>query len=116
MKAKGEATSILLTVNRRKRRITSMTTTSVAHNTEGAAPKRHGAEPKFQIGDAVTFTNDYGVVFPGKTVIGVEVWSWQADEYRYFISPTDTPWFSAPERCLAPAGSVPAYDATPEAS
>ena len=65
-------------------------------------------EPLFRIGDAVTLTNEYGAVFAGKTVVGVEVWSWRPDEYRYFLSPTDTPWFSTPERLLdkAPATTV----------
>lgn len=58
----------------------------------------------FKVGDAVTMTNDYGVVFEGKKVIGIA-----DDEFakengpRYFIAPTDTPWFSVHEKSLVAA-------------
>jgi hypothetical protein len=57
---------------------------------------------KFKIGDAVTFINDYGVAFYGKTVIGIEYWHWSQhpDKPRYFYTPTDSPWFSVAEANL----------------
>jgi len=76
--------------------------------TTNQSPKRPAGEPKFQVGDAVTFTNEYGVVFPGKTVTGIEVWESQPDVYRYFFSPTDTPWYSTRESLLAKAVASPA--------
>ncbi len=54
--------------------------------------------PKFQVGDKVIFTNDYGVVFPDKTIVEVDI-----DEslgypvFRYFYSPHDAPWYGARE-------------------
>lgn len=53
----------------------------------------------FHVGDVVTFTNDYGVKFPGVTVVGTEFWQ-RRDERRYFFSPTSAPWFSVPESSL----------------
>ena len=61
--------------------------------------------PKFKIGDAVTFTNDYGVVFKGKRIVGFEKWAdgTRPDEQRYFYAPSDSPWFSVPESALRAA-------------
>lgn len=61
-----------------------------------------GAVPKFQIGDAVIFTNDYGVTYPGKTIAGIEDRT-EKDflrGMRYFIEPTDAPWFPVLESNL----------------
>ncbi|MDJ1632287.1 hypothetical protein [Rhizobium rhizogenes] len=55
-------------------------------------------EAKFKIGDKVNFTNDYGVRFEGKTIIGSEDWG---NGPRYFLEPTDTPWFSFNEANLS---------------
>jgi hypothetical protein len=49
------------------------------------------------LGDAVTLVNDNGVVFPGKKIAGFDATS---QDPRYFIEPTDTPWFSFPESQL----------------
>ena len=51
-----------------------------------------------KIGDKVTLINDYGVEFPGKTIIGKEIWTHGVNpkEVRYFIEPTDCPWYSSP--------------------
>ncbi|MEJ8837556.1 hypothetical protein [Ramlibacter sp. AN1133] len=58
-------------------------------------------KPKYPVGAKVTYTNQQGVRFPGKTVIGVDAAKWSSDEPRYFIDPTDTPWCSVPENGLA---------------
>lgn len=57
---------------------------------------------KFKPGDKVTFTNDQGCVFPGKTIVAYGTDDF-AKEYgpRYFITPTDTPWFSFHEKELS---------------
>ncbi|EKD41047.1 MAG: hypothetical protein ACD_74C00069G0008 [uncultured bacterium] len=51
----------------------------------------------FQVGDKVTFTNDNGAVFPGKTIVGSEIVN---GEKRFFYAPTASPWFSARVRNL----------------
>ncbi|CAH0356100.1 hypothetical protein AQB9606_04563 [Aquabacterium sp. CECT 9606] len=53
----------------------------------------------FQIGDVVTYTNDYGVQWPGLTVVGNEFWQ-RFEERRYFYAPSDAPWYSVPESSL----------------
>lgn len=61
------------------------------------------AEAEFQVGDAVTFTNDYGVVFEGKTITGVKRFPEGgifSGETRYFYEPSDSPWFCVPARNL----------------
>jgi hypothetical protein len=55
---------------------------------------------KFKVGDRVTFTNDQGCVFPGKTVIGTE--PDRNGQTRYHLTPTDTPWFAFAGRNLTP--------------
>ncbi len=56
--------------------------------------------PKFKTGDKVTLVNDYGCVFIGKTIIGI-------DPTRigicYYLEPIETPWFAFPERNLRPS-------------
>lgn len=54
---------------------------------------------KFQIGDLVSWVNDYGVKFPERTVIGLDT-SWGGDEPRYFLSPNDAHWMSVRESAL----------------
>ena len=44
----------------------------------------------FKVGDHVDFINDYGVLFPGMTITGIEVID---GETRYHVTPTDTPWY-----------------------
>lgn len=56
-------------------------------------------EPEFRIGDVVTFTNDYGVKFAGKTIVRIEKGK-DKSERRYFYAPTDTPWFGVKETSL----------------
>jgi hypothetical protein len=55
--------------------------------------------PQLKIGDKVTFTNDYGVVFPNKIISGIEYWKGYSKP-RYFYSPSDTPWYSTKEENL----------------
>ncbi len=58
-------------------------------------------EYKFKVGDKVIFTNDYGVVIRGvKTILSIDA---DADHARYYIKPTDSPWYSVRERNLSPA-------------
>ena len=60
---------------------------------------------KFSVGDCVTYTNDYGVVFRGKTVTKVvrvpndPAYGTWAGQTRYHID-GDAPWYSVPERSL----------------
>ena len=56
--------------------------------------------PKFKVGDIVTFTNDYGVRWPNKTIIGTEYWHSAPEQIRYFYAPSDCPWFSVREESL----------------
>lgn len=55
---------------------------------------------KFKTGDKVTMKNDNGVIFHGKEIVKVDS---SSTEPRYFITPTDTPWFSFHERNLEAA-------------
>lgn len=55
---------------------------------------------KFKVGDAVTYTNEYGVRFPGKTVKELDT---SSANPRYFITPTDAPWVSVLETELTHA-------------
>lgn len=57
-------------------------------------------EAQFKIGDEVTFTNDNGVVFKDKTVVGIERGFEPNSEPRYYIEPTDAPWYSKRARNL----------------
>lgn len=52
---------------------------------------------KFSVGNKVTFINDYGLKFPEKTVVSIEMIDGVP---RYHITPTDTPWYPAHERNL----------------
>lgn len=72
---------------------------------------------KFSVGDRVTYTNEFGVVFCGKVVTEVvhipddpEAHGTWAGQTRYYISPTDAPWFPVRERELTL--EVSAHDRT----
>ena len=54
---------------------------------------------KFNIGETVNYTTRQGVFFGERTILNVT--SWYGDDYRYFIDPTDTPWFPVAEECLS---------------
>lgn len=60
-------------------------------------------EPKFQAGDPVIYTNPQGVCWGEKIVVGHEVWEGEHYvDHRYFITPTDTPWYPVSQSCLEP--------------
>ena len=65
--------------------------------------------PKYKVGDSVTFINDYGVVFTNLKVIGTERWDGY-DEYRYFVEPSSSPWFSHKESSLFGRDDDPVVD------
>ena len=49
---------------------------------------------KLTVNDVVSVTNGYSVVLRGnRKIIGKDT----TDQPRYFIEPTDTPWYSFPE-------------------
>lgn len=58
---------------------------------------------KLPVGTKVVYTNDYGISFPGKTIVKTG-----ADEYgdTYFLEPTDTPWFPCRRRNLTLQGNA----------
>jgi hypothetical protein len=68
-----------------------------------------GATQKYKAGDVVTFINDYGVVFTGFKIIGIEKWE-GCDEFRYFVEPSDTPWYSHKESLLYGVDADPIVD------
>jgi len=51
----------------------------------------------------VSLRNDQGCVFPGKTILSVTQWEGYSD-FRYFITPTDCPWYPPREDQLTPEG------------
>lgn len=53
---------------------------------------------KFAVGDLVSYVNDYGVKFPERRIVGSELV--EGREPRYFLEPTDAPWFSVRESSL----------------
>jgi len=55
--------------------------------------------PRFKIGDKVNYTNHNGVFFGERTITGTT--SWYGDDTRYYIEPTDTPWYPVHEDRLA---------------
>lgn len=67
--------------------------------------KNQEITPAFKVGDVVIYTNPQGVCFGRKTVVGTapafEPEAAARGEVRYYISPTDTPWFSVQESCLS---------------
>lgn len=61
--------------------------------------------PQYAVGDEVTYTNQQGVQFAGKTVVEIDQTEFPDGEPHYFIQPTDTPWVSFRESELTPAES-----------
>ncbi|MES0207910.1 hypothetical protein NKJ93_02270 [Mesorhizobium sp. M0028] len=65
--------------------------------------------PKFKTGDKVTFTNEYGVVFTGKTITKLDTeWKGIDQTPRYFYTPSDSPWFSVSQDRLSLEGEIDA--------
>ena len=59
---------------------------------------------KYQEGDKVVFTNEFGVCWGVRTITGLCDPYTEGGEPRYFIEPTDCPWFSTAESTLTKAG------------
>ena len=57
------------------------------------AKKLSKTSPKFQIGQRVTFINDYGVSFPHRTITGIVENPRDGVAIGYDVTPTDTPWY-----------------------
>lgn len=53
--------------------------------------------PKFKVGEKVHYNNGYGLYVGIKTVVEIEEWQ---TGFRYYIEPTDAPWYSVAERQL----------------
>ena len=57
-------------------------------------------EPKFSIGDEVTFINDYGVSFPHRTITEVVYDFLPHVPISYHVVPSDTAWYPHAENNL----------------
>ena len=62
-------------------------------------------EPAFKVGDVVIYTNPQGVCFGKRTIVGTDP-EFKAEAaargaVRYYIEPTDTPWYCVAESCLS---------------
>lgn len=64
----------------------------------GARKEAMRQAAKFKIGQRVTFTNDYGAMFPGKTIVFIEIIDFRP---RYYVTPTDCPWYPKHEENLS---------------
>lgn len=56
---------------------------------------------KFKVDDLVNWTNDYGVEWPARRVVGIEISS--DYDVRYYVHPHDAYWFSIKEAHLQAA-------------
>lgn len=56
-------------------------------------------KPKFNVGDRVTFINDYGCEWPDKTITEIipNTLGEIPTGWRYYYAPTDAPWFAVRE-------------------
>lgn len=63
---------------------------------------------KFKVGDVVNWTNDYGVKFPERKVVGVEYVVGKG--HRYYIEPHDAYWMSIPESQLVAEADDPVVE------
>ncbi|SMF88189.1 hypothetical protein SAMN05661091_4164 [Paenibacillus uliginis N3/975] len=58
-------------------------------------------EKQFELGDHVKYTNPNGVYIGVKKIIGYELWSGEHySDHRYYIEPSDTPWYPVSEESL----------------
>jgi hypothetical protein len=65
------------------------------------------AHAKFKIGDVVEYINEYGVHIGRRKIAAIDdSKGWSDNEPRYFLTPTDTPWYSVRERYLRAAPSA----------
>ncbi len=64
--------------------------------------------PKCKVGDTVNWTNDYGVKFPERRVVGVEYVAGKG--HRYLIEPHDAHWYSIPESQLVAEADDPVVE------
>lgn len=77
-----------------------------SHDATNPFAPENGEPLKFKAGDKVTYVNDYGCVFEGKTI--TRIMERTDDEslyclgYRYYID-TDCPWMPVKESNLLPA-------------
>ena len=66
----------------------------------------NGEPLKFNIGDKVTYVNDFGCIFEGYTIIGImnrdDYESLNCSGRRYYID-SDSPWMPVKESNLRPA-------------
>lgn len=60
--------------------------------------------PKFNVGDRVIYTNEYGVCWGEKTVTEIADKEHALSKFgtHYFIAPLDSPWCPVREEHLAP--------------
>lgn len=56
--------------------------------------------PKFNIGQKVTFVNDYGVSFPHREITEIVENPRHGVRFGYHVVPTDTPWYPYDEKNL----------------
>lgn len=56
-------------------------------------------QPKFNVGDRVTFVNDYGCRWADRTITEItpNTLGENPSGWRYYYSPTDAPWFAVRE-------------------
>lgn len=55
--------------------------------------------PLFNVGSKVIYTNPQGVFLGERTIVGIENED-SSKEPRYYIDPTDTPWYPVRESSL----------------
>lgn len=55
---------------------------------------------KYKPGDVVIYFNGNGIRIGERTIAGIDELFAGDDEQRYFITPTDTPWYSIRESQL----------------
>jgi hypothetical protein len=55
---------------------------------------------KFNAGDNVLYTNDYGVFIGERKIVAVTSISYSESGYGYYLEPTDTPWYAVKEENL----------------
>jgi hypothetical protein len=57
--------------------------------------------PKYKEGDKLIYVNHYGVYIGSRTVTKLEFWLGETYvDWRYYIDPTDAPWYPVSEKCL----------------